>query len=135
MVATVIVVIAAILGQVNPDAVDSFWTLFALNVVTLLASYIFLFPAFQKLRKTDPDRERPYKVPGKKGMIGLMTWVPFALLILAIIFLLFPYNADTGMLEPDVVLIIGVVISVVLSEIIAAVTTRKAPPDAVKQKE
>ena len=68
-------------------------------------------------------------------MIGLMTWVPFALLILAIIFLLFPYNVDTGMLEPDVVLIIGVVISVVLGEIIAAVTTRKAPPDAVRQKE
>ena len=55
-------------GQVNPDAVDAFWTLFALNVVTLLASYIFLFPAFQKLRKIDPDRGTPaYKVPGKKA--------------------------------------------------------------------
>ena len=133
VVATVIVIIAAVLGQVNPDAVDAFWTLFALNVVTLLASYIFLFPAFQKLRKIDPDRERPYKVPGKKGLIGVMTWVPFALLILAIIFLLFPYNADTGMLEPDIILIIGVAISVVLGEIIAAVTTKKAPREAVKK--
>ena len=131
VVATVIVIIAAVLGQVNPDAVDAFWTLFALNVVTLLASYIFLFPAFQKLRKIDPDRERPYKVPGKKGLIGVMTWVPFALLILAIIFLLFPYNAD--MLEPDIILIIGVAISVVLGEIIAAVTTKKAPREAVKK--
>lgn len=135
VVATVIVVVAAILGQVNPDAVDSFWTLFALNVVTLLASYIFMFPAFQKLRKKDPDRERPYKVPGKKGMIGIMTWVPFALLILAIFFLLFPYNADTGMLEPDVVLIIGVVISVVLGEIIAAVCAgKKDKQEALEQK-
>lgn len=62
-----------------------------------------------------------------------MTWVPFALLILAIIFLLFPYNADTGMLEPDIILIIGVAISVVLGEIIAAVTTKKAPREAVKK--
>ena len=129
VVATIIVIIAAILGQVNPDAVDSFWTLFALNVVTLLASYIFMFPAFQKLRKIDPDRERPFKVSGGKGLIAIMTWVPFVLLILAIIFLLFPYNADTGMLEPDIILIIGVIISVILGEIIAAVTTKKAPPE------
>ena len=62
-----------------------------------------------------------------------MTWVPFALLILAIIFLLFPYNADTGMLEPDIILIIGVAISVVLGEIIAAVTTKSAARSGEKR--
>ncbi len=127
VVATVIVIFAAILGQIGgEEATNSFWTLFALNVVTLLASYLFMFPAFQKLRKIDPLRERPFKVGGGKGLIGLMTWVPFILLILAIVFLLFPYNADTGMLEPDIILIIGVAISVVLGEIIAAVTTKRA---------
>lgn len=126
VVATAIVIIAAILGQVNPEAVDSFWTLFALNIVTLLASYLFMFPAFQKLRKIDPDRERPYKVNGGKGLIALMTWIPFVLLLLAIIFCLFYYDADLNTLVPDWTLIIGVAISVVLGEIIAAVTTKKA---------
>ena len=45
VVATVIVVIAAILGQVNPDAVDSFWTLFALNVCLLYTSTLFFEPS------------------------------------------------------------------------------------------
>lgn len=126
VVASAIVVVATIIGQVNEGALDTFWTLFALNVVTLLISYVFMFPAFYKLRKTDPNRERPYRVPGKKGMVGIMTFVPLILLILAIIFSMFPYNADTDMLEPDWVLIIGVIIAVVLGEIIAAMSASKA---------
>jgi amino acid transporter len=135
VIASIIVVVAAIIGQVNEAALDTFWTLFALNGVTLLASYIFMFPAFWKLRKTDPDRPRPYKVPGKKGMIAIMTFVPLVLLILAIIFSMFPYNEDTGMLEPDWTLIIGVAIAVVLGEIIAAMSVRKARKLGLPDKE
>lgn len=125
VIATIIVVIATIIGQMGGD-LDTFWTLFALNIVTLLISYIFMFPAFRKLRKTDPDRERPYRVPGKKGMINVMTFVPMILLIFAIVFCMLPYNEETGMLEPDTTLIIGVVIAVVLGEIIAASGAAKA---------
>jgi amino acid transporter len=135
VIASVIVVVATIIGELNPDALDTFWTLFALNVVTLLASYIFMFPAFWKLRKADPDRPRPYKVPGGKGMIAVMTVVPLILLIMAIFFSMFYYNADTGGLEPDWTLIVGVIIAVVLGEIIAAVSVRKAKKLGLPDKE
>ncbi len=125
VVASVIVVVATIIGQTGGD-LDTFWTLFALNVVTLLISYVFLFPAFLKLRKKDADRERPYKVPGGKGLIGVMTFVPLILLILAIIFSMFPYDAESGALMPDWTLIIGVVIAVILGEIIAGVCSARA---------
>lgn len=134
VIASVIVVIATVIGVMGGD-LDTFWTLFALNVVTLLASYIFMFPAFLKLRKTDPDRERPYKVPGKKGMLAIMTFVPLILLILAIVFSMFPFNEETGMLEPDWVLIIGVLIAVVLGEIIAAMSAAKAKRLGLPDKE
>ncbi len=134
-IASIIVVVATIIGEINPDALDTFWTLFALNVVTLLASYIFMFPAFWKLRKVDPDRPRPYKVPGGKGMIAVMTFVPLILLIMAIFFSMFYYNEDTGGLEPDWTLIIGVIIAVVLGEIIAAMSVKKAKKLGLPDKE
>jgi amino acid transporter len=134
VIATVIVVIATVIGRMGGD-LDTFWTLFALNVVTLLASYIFLFPAFWKLRKTDPDRPRPYRVPGGKGLLGVLTFVPLALLIMAIIFCLFYYDADTGTLQPDTTLITGVVIAVVLGEIIAAASAAKAKKLGLPDKE
>ncbi len=43
---------------------DLFWSFFALNLVMFLLSYLPVFPAFIKLRKADPDTERPFKVPG-----------------------------------------------------------------------
>ncbi|WP_277405969.1 hypothetical protein [Lacrimispora xylanisolvens] len=43
---------------------DLFWSFFALNLVMFLLSYLPVFPAFIKLRKTDADTERPFRVPG-----------------------------------------------------------------------
>ena len=63
-------------------------TLIVLSLVTLLISYMPIFPAFLKLRKIDKT-ERPYKVPGGKFVINLVTWVPFVLLTLSVIFTLF----------------------------------------------
>ena len=57
-------------------------------------SYTMMFPAFWKLRKTAPDRERPFKVKGGSVMINLMTWVPEVLLILTIILSIVP--TDSG---------------------------------------
>lgn len=135
IIATIIVVIAAIVGSINEAALDLFWSLFACSVVTFLVAYIFLFPSFLKLRKQDPEKERPYKVPGKKGMLIAMTFVPMILLILAIAFSLFPYDTQTGTLKPDWILIIGVAIVVVLGEIIAALSVKKVSKLGVPNKE
>lgn len=124
VIATVLVVIAAIL-QVTTGNTDGFWTFFALNVFTLLASYLFLFPSFLKLRKTDPDVERPYKIPGNSFVIKMVTFVPMILLILALIFVCIPYNPETGSLEADWLLISGVVVSVIIGEIFGQIAINK----------
>jgi amino acid transporter len=67
---------------------DIFWTIFSLSAVVFLIPYLFMFPAFLMLRKKDPGRERPYRVPG--GTFGawlcaILCWVIMA----AVIFIFF----------------------------------------------
>ena len=118
IVASIIVIIGLILGVVNEEASNLFWTFFSLSLVTLLISYIPLFLAFLKLRKTDKT-ERVYKVPGGKAVLNLITWVPFVLLVLSIIFTLFiDFTYDS--LMANLPLIIGVIVSIIIQEILVA---------------
>lgn len=118
VVATVIVIIGLILGQVSETASNLFWTFFSLSLVTLLMSYIPLFLAFIKLRKTDKTK-RVYKVPGGPVMTALMAYVPFVLLVLSIIFTLFG-DFTKEYIEANIPLILGVVVSLIIQEILAA---------------
>ena len=52
IVATFIIIVGIILSYVSDEASNLFWTFFSLSLVTLLLSYVPLFLAFLKLRKT-----------------------------------------------------------------------------------
>lgn len=52
------------------DANEVFWTILAFSFVIFLLPYLIMFPAAIKLRKSDLETERIYKVPG--GMFGLV---------------------------------------------------------------
>ena len=116
VVASIIVVIGIILGEVSESASNLFWTFFSLSLVTLLISYIPLFLAFLKLRKTD-NTKRIYRVPGGKVATYLVTYVPFILLILGVIFTMF---GDFSMeyIKGNLPLIIGVIVSFIIEEIL-----------------
>ena len=118
VVASVIVIVGIILGEVSETASNLFWTFFSLSLVTLLISYIPMFLAFLKLRKTDKT-ERVYKVPGSEGFIKVFAIVPFVLLILGVVFTLF---GDFSMeyINENMPLIIGVVVSFIVQEILAS---------------
>lgn len=118
IVASVIIIIGIILGEVSESASNLFWTFFSLSLVTLLISYIPLFLSFIKLRKTDKT-ERVYRVPGGKVMTALMAYVPFILLVLSVIFTLFG-DFSGEYINSNIPLIIGVVVSVIIQEILAA---------------
>ena len=118
VVATVIVVVGLILGYVSETASNLFWTFFSLSLVTLLISYVPVFPAFLKLRKVD-NTERAYKVPGNNFVLNLVTWVPFVLLILGVIFTLFG-DFSGEYINENLPLIIGVVVSFIVEEILVA---------------
>jgi len=118
IVASVIVILGVILGEVSETASNLFWMFFSLSLVTLLISYIPMFLAFLKLRKTDKT-ERIYKVPGSDGFIKVFAIVPFILLILGVIFTLFgDFSAEY--INENMPLIVGVVLSLIVQEVLAA---------------
>lgn len=92
------------------DANDIFWTLFSFSALISLLPYLFMFPAAFKLRLSDPQAPRPYRVPG--GKVGIFLSMALCELFIALaIFFLFK-DAGTG--YGLWVLIIGTAITTIL---------------------
>ena len=118
IVATGIIIVGLILGNISESASNLFWTFFSLSLVTLLLSYVPLFLSFLKLRKTDKT-PRVYKVGGSDGFIKAFAIIPMVLLVLAIIFTLFgDFSAEY--IEGNLPLIVGVIVSLIIQEILAS---------------
>ncbi len=96
---------------------DLFWDVFSLGAVTLLISYILLFPAFLKLRLTDTESERPYLVPGGRITLWYCGIVPSILLILGVIF--FFYVPGTSF-DPDYFRNVGggILVALIIGEVL-----------------
>jgi len=116
IVASVLVIIAPFI----PNK-DIFWAFFSLNVVALLLSYMMMFPAFWELRRKDPDTERPFKVPGGKLMINLMTWVPEALLVITVLLTIVPVNGSHAEISTKMPILIGTIITLAIGEIVVRI--------------
>lgn len=125
VLASVLVVIAYVVKQINPDFADYFWTFFALNVFTFLMSYVFLFPTFLKLRKIDPDKRRPFKVKGGSFVLNTLTYVPLLLLVAALIFTCLPYDSEISSLKPDWALISGAAVAIAIGEVMAFMAVKR----------
>lgn len=124
IVATVVVILGVIMAVVAPDS-ELFWSFFALNLVLFLLSYVPVFPGFLKLRKTDPDRERPYKVPGGPVLLKLMAIIPMILIIVSVIFTAVPLSFDAETLAGVLPITIGAIIAIALGEILIKLRGRK----------
>lgn len=116
IVATLVVVISPFL----PNQ-DLFWSFFALNLVMFLLAYLPIFPAFLKLRKIDPDVERPFKVGGSKTFLKIMAMTPMILIVIALIFVAIPLSFDAETLEATLPITIGSIIFIIIGEIIIKV--------------
>lgn len=128
IVASVLVVVAPFL-----PSQDLFWSFFALNVITLLMSYIPMFPAFLKLRKIDPDRERPFKVSGGKFKQRLMVIAPMVLLVISIILSCVPLNMSADELASKIPLTVGVIVTIIIGEIVCYVSSKREVKSDVKE--
>ena len=84
IVATVVMIAYALVSSIGGYE-DLFWNVFSLGAVTLLLSYLFMFPAFLKLRRIDAGLERPYRLPGGEMAIKIACYVPMALLALGVL--------------------------------------------------
>lgn len=119
LVATVIVLLAPFI----PNQ-EIFWTFFALNLVSFLASYIPLFPAFLKLRQVN-DTPRVFKVPGGSMTLKLMAYIPMVLIIVSIILTAVPLSFDKETLAAVLPITIGAVICIIAGEIIVTKCSKK----------
>lgn len=97
---------------------DVFWNFFALNLITLLLTYLPMFLAFLILREKDKDIKRPYKVPGNKLIIRLIAYIPTIILMLAIILTLIPTSFTTSALYEKVPIMLGTIISIIVGELL-----------------
>lgn len=124
IVATVIVLLGAVMSVVAPDS-ELFWSFFALNLVLFLMSYLPIFPAFLKLRREDADRERPFRVPGGKALLKVMAIVPMVLIVISILFTAVPLSFDSETLAATLPITIGAIICIVLGEILIIARGKK----------
>ncbi len=124
LVAAVICVLGVIMTLMAPES-ELFWTFFALNMVLLLMSYLPVFPAFLKLRKTDPDAERPFKVAGSQAMLKVMAYVPMGLIIVSILFCAVPMSWDAETLGSVLPITIGAVLCVIIGELLTITREKK----------
>lgn len=115
VIASIIVLIAPLI-----PSEDVFWSFFALNMITLLMSYILMFPAFLKLRKTDGERHRPFRINGGEGKLNIITYVPMILLVVSVVLSLIPLDFSGAELSAKIPLIIGTLAAVIIGEMIAA---------------
>nr|WP_314461786.1 APC family permease [uncultured Clostridium sp.] len=97
---------------------DLFWSFFALNLVMFLLSYLPVFPAFIKLRKTDADTERPFRVPGSPLFLKILAGLPMFLIVIALIFTAIPLSFDAETLTSKLPITIGAVIFIIIGEVI-----------------
>ncbi|MDD6188675.1 MAG: APC family permease [Clostridiales bacterium] len=120
IVASIICLLGVVIERLAPDS-SLFWSFFALNLVMLLLSYVPVFPSFLKLRRDDPDTERPFRVPGGGAWLKVIAYVPMILIIISIIFTAVPMSSDPETLAYFLPITIGSVISIIIGEILIGI--------------
>lgn len=107
---TVILVLYGFLAGSNEEL---FYSLFAFSGVIFMIPYVAMMFAYLKLRRTEPERERPFQIGGP-------TWLPIMLaticaLTLSITIILFIYTPEGGIQWP---VLGGSIVLLTLGEII-----------------
>ena len=120
LVQAIIVTILALIFLLMPSLSSAFWILTAMTVQIYLIMYILMFAAAIKLRYTQPRLQRPYKIPG--GKLGI--WIVSGLGIISSAFAILigffpPSQIPTGNIYFYVaLLILSIVVTCIAPSII-----------------
>ena len=124
LVNAVVASLVLALQLVPIDAISNgiFWMLFGTSVVFLLLTYIPMFPAFLKLRKNDPNRERVFRFPFEGALMKVAIAVPCIELVLTIVATVVPLS-EAEIADKVPMLIIFIVI-LLLGEVVRVWSAR-----------
>jgi amino acid transporter len=134
VVGTLVTVGFAALDSLTNGAVDNlFWQLFAFSSLIFLLPYVVMMLAFRKLRRSDSDRPRPYRVPGGIVVAEAVSWLSVVVLVIAAVFFTVnPWSFDPGVTFP---ILVGLAITLVIQEIFCHMSPRWSRLRAVERGE
>jgi glutamate:GABA antiporter len=119
VIGTIVLIVYGLLAK---SAEDLFWSTFAFSSVVFLLPYFLLFASFLKLRRTEPDLARPYKVPGGYPVAVILSLICMAFIAQAIIFLIYKPGAFTSAYAFSI--IGSVLVTVIIGEILVRTSIR-----------
>lgn len=110
-------------GLTSNSGGDLFWTLLAFTSIIFFLPYIVLSFALIKLRRTDPDAERPFKIPGK-ALPYVVAGLNFVFLLVGVVgFLLPPAGEDP--LGYVAFIVGGILVTQVIGEALMSYAAKK----------
>jgi len=114
IISTIVILAYAVFAQ---DSDELFWSVFAFSSCVFLLPYLFMFPSYLKLRISEPEKERPFRVPGGMGVQWALSIVCFMVIAQAVVLFIFP---DLITMTVDWVysapVAIGVVVTILIGE-------------------
>ncbi|OAN10922.1 amino acid permease [Photobacterium jeanii] len=129
ILSTIVILAYALFAQSSDEL---FWSVFAFSSCIFLLPYLFMFPSFLKLRISDPDTPRPFRVPGNMTVQWGLSIICFLVIAQAVVLFIFP---DLLTLTVDWVysapVLIGVIITVLVGEyLLKQAIERKTEPES-----
>lgn len=119
-------VVILLYGTTSGESDELFWSIFAFSSCIFLLPYLFMFPAFYKLRISDPERERPYKVPGSTTVQAVISTICFLFIVQAVVLFVFPDigngTVDWGYSLP---VALGIAITIGIGEWVLSTATKR----------
>jgi amino acid transporter len=127
VIQAVLATILALLFVVVPSANSAYWILQALTTLIIIVMYLLMFSAVIRLRYTQPNTKRAYRIPG--GIPGV--WLVGGVALVALVFsfvigLLPPGSTDVNTAVYIAIMLIG---AVAFSYVVPAIIYRFRKPE------
>ncbi|MGY2575992.1 APC family permease [Vibrio sp. C8] len=116
MVSSAVIVIYAFFANSNDEL---FWSIFAFSSCVFLMPYLFMFPAYLKLRLSDSACPRPFKAPGGIMVQAVMTLICLLIILQAVVLFIFP-DVIAGTIDWQYTgpVLVGVIATIMIGELL-----------------
>lgn len=126
LVSTALTLVYGVLFWATDGSIDElFWSIFAFSSIVFLLPYLMMALSFARLRVTDPDAHRPYRVPfGRFGALTA-TGLCLTLVVLAVVFFVVdPFDLASFDVQTFGLIVGGLVVTFAVQEIFVARSPR-----------
>ena len=87
IISTAVLVVSALFIKTQDSL---FYAIFAASSVVFLLPYLLMFPAVAVLRHTDPDRPRPFRIPGGTKVVAALSAITSLFIAATMVLFLWP---------------------------------------------